>query len=402
MANTDTITATILPGETISGQQNRHYDFEYQPLKSVASLSPAIMSEQVFMHLLAAERKRTDRTGVPFVLALIDIKEIARRQNKFSFFQAKSLGHRSFHTKIWEAIASSCREVDIKGWYKSHRTLGIIFINCDAPAKKVVSEKIRNSLREKIPLLREENIRIECISYPRDNDKEPHESSICEKLFYPDVTAKPLSKKAPIALFDIVGSLLCILLFSPVFVIVAAIIKLTSAGPVIFAQERIGIGGKKFTVYKFRTMYTNNDESIHRAYINKFITNNDAHTTEGDTKIYKMQHDPRITPVGRFIRKVSLDELPQFFNVLRGDMSLVGPRPSLAYEVAIYKTWHRARVLETKPGITGFWQVEGRSLTNFDEMVRMDIRYIKKRSFWWDIKLLLKTPLVMISTRGAF
>lgn len=151
-------------------------------------------------------------------------------------------------------------------------------------------------------------------------------------------------------------------------------------------------------------MKVNNDESAHREYVTKLIKGQAEAVTDDTTgtKVYKIVKDPRITSIGQFLRKTSLDELPQFINVLLGNMSLVGPRPPIPYEVAEYHLWHKRRVLETKPGITGYWQVEGRSTTNFEGMVRMDLQYIRKKSFWLDIKVILKTPLALFTSKGAY
>jgi lipopolysaccharide/colanic/teichoic acid biosynthesis glycosyltransferase len=198
---------------------------------------------------------------------------------------------------------------------------------------------------------------------------------------------------------DICGSLLAITVFLPAFAIIALLVKLTSKGPVLFCQKRVGQYGKEFCFYKFRTMYVDNDSQIHQEYVAKLIAGGgDLGQVKG---VYKMVDDPRITAVGRFLRKTSLDELPQFVNVLMDDMSLVGPRPPLPYEYERYRTWHKRRVLELKPGLTGLWQVEGRSRTTFDEMVRMDLRYANIRSIWVDLKILMQTPAAMLSGRGA-
>ena len=152
---------------------------------------------------------------------------------------------------------------------------------------------------------------------------------------------------------------------------------------------------------KFRSMYSNNSDSQHREFVAKLIKGEiDAEADESGEKIYKIKNDPRVTPIGRFLRKTSLDEIPQFFNVLKGEMSLVGPRPAIGYEVDQYDLWHRRRIV-AKPGITGFWQVAGRSLTTFDGMVRMDIRYIQKSSFISDLLLIIRTPFVLLGSKGA-
>jgi lipopolysaccharide/colanic/teichoic acid biosynthesis glycosyltransferase len=149
-------------------------------------------------------------------------------------------------------------------------------------------------------------------------------------------------------------------------------------------------------------MYVNNDASQHKEYVRKLIAGQaDRQTNSEGEGIFKLTNDPRITPVGNFLRRTSLDEFPQFFNVLRGDMSLVGPRPALPYEVEAYATWHRRRLLEAKPGITGLWQVQGRSRVGFDEMVRLDLRYARNCSPWLDLKILARTPRAVIAGNGA-
>jgi exopolysaccharide biosynthesis polyprenyl glycosylphosphotransferase len=202
---------------------------------------------------------------------------------------------------------------------------------------------------------------------------------------------------------DIVGAIVGMLLFMPVMLITALAIKATSPGPVIFKQARLGKQGIPFTFYKFRSMHMNTDDQIHREYIRDFIQGDHAKANQGDGEkpFFKIKSDPRITSVGKFIRKTSIDELPQFFNVLKGDMSLVGPRPPLAYEAEKYQAWHLRRILEMKPGITGLWQVEGRSKTDWDDTVRLDIHYIQNWSLLFDLKILVKTVKEVIKGRGA-
>jgi lipopolysaccharide/colanic/teichoic acid biosynthesis glycosyltransferase len=149
-------------------------------------------------------------------------------------------------------------------------------------------------------------------------------------------------------------------------------------------------------------MYADNDASIHERYIRQLIADKNSQEDGARKQVYKLKGDPRITPVGRFLRKTSLDELPQFANVLSGCMSLVGPRPPVPYEFAAYEVWHRRRLLASKPGITGFWQVEGRSRVRFDEMVRMDLEYSRAWSLWLDLRILLKTPRAVLSGDGAY
>jgi exopolysaccharide biosynthesis polyprenyl glycosylphosphotransferase len=201
--------------------------------------------------------------------------------------------------------------------------------------------------------------------------------------------------------FDIAVSLTMLALLSPLFLLIAALVKLKSPGPVFFRQERIGQMMKPFMMLKFRTMQVNADHAIHHQFVSSFIKSRGQSKGSGKTDVFKIANDPRVTPIGNFLRRTSLDELPQLWNVLRGDMSLVGPRPPLQYEVEQYQSWHRRRVLEAKPGLTGLWQVSGRSRTTFDEMVRLDLRYARSSSVWTDIKILLATPGAVISGKGA-
>jgi lipopolysaccharide/colanic/teichoic acid biosynthesis glycosyltransferase len=201
---------------------------------------------------------------------------------------------------------------------------------------------------------------------------------------------------------DIVGALVALVLLSPLMLLVALAIKLTSRGPVIFRQPRVGQGGTLFTMYKFRSMRTDMDDRAHREFVAKLIDGaKPADEASAQAGAFKMKADPRITSIGRFIRKTSIDELPQFYNVLKGDMSLVGPRPPVPYEAERYKSWHLRRVFELKPGLTGIWQVEGRSRVSFDEMVRMDLRYLRHCSLTFDLGILLRTVRVVLTCEGA-
>jgi lipopolysaccharide/colanic/teichoic acid biosynthesis glycosyltransferase len=201
---------------------------------------------------------------------------------------------------------------------------------------------------------------------------------------------------------DVAGSLVLLVALGPLLFLLGALVKLTSRGPVFFGQERVGQRMKPFTVLKFRTMYVNADPKLHRDYVTDFIKKSSSQgLTADENRIFKLTNDPRVTFAGRILRKTSLDELPQLWNVLRGDMSLVGPRPPIPYEVEQYKPWHCRRVLEAKPGITGLWQVTGRGRTTFDDMVRLDLRYARTRSLRTDLKILLATPRAVISGKGA-
>ena len=202
--------------------------------------------------------------------------------------------------------------------------------------------------------------------------------------------------------FDTILASLCLLVLSPLCLLVAILIKLESTGPVIFRQQRIGENGQPFTMLKFRSMRENADLDLHKKHVKRLIEE-DVSPDDGEAAgcgTMKLRDDPRITRVGRIIRKLSIDELLQLVNVLRGEMSLVGPRPPLPYELERYESWQRRR-LEALPGVTGWWQVKGRNRVSFSEAVRMDLYYIDHSSFWFDLKILLMTPFAVISRRGA-
>jgi exopolysaccharide biosynthesis polyprenyl glycosylphosphotransferase len=223
---------------------------------------------------------------------------------------------------------------------------------------------------------------------------------------YPDFLQEDETKKAARLIkraIDIAGSLAALILLSPLLLAVAIAIKLTSKGPTLFKQTRVGQYGVRFTFLKFRSMYFRNDPQIHQDYVTRLISGeDDGEQRDAKGGVYKIKDDPRITPVGTFLRKTSLDELPQFFNVLKGEMSLVGPRPPIPYEVEAYDIWHRRRLLEVKPGITGLWQVNGRSKVNFEDMVRLDLKYARTWSLGLDFKILLGTPRAVFFGDGAY
>lgn len=201
---------------------------------------------------------------------------------------------------------------------------------------------------------------------------------------------------------DIVIATVMFIFALPLWLVISLLIKFDSRGPILFAQERVGMDGRVFLCYKFRSMFTDADESIHReAY--RLNIEGDARANAGDDErpvFGKVKNDPRVTRVGKYLRRTSLDELPQLLNVLRGDMSVVGPRPPIPYEVESYEMWHRKR-LDVKPGITGLWQVSGRNRLTFDEMVQIDLYYVKNWSLLLDVKIILLTLPAMLRGDGA-
>lgn len=358
-------------------------------------LDKSIFDLESFTRILEIERRRTDRSRRPFLLMLIDLKKLLQgdKQQKDRFIK-----------NMVKSLQRCIRQTDMMGWYQNHTIIGIIFteLYSETPAIGKIRERVNRELQGALTPQQFETIGISTYLYPSAGPiwSEPESSN----KFYLDSKRHKLSAFIKRGL-DIILSLLLVILLSPVFILIGIAIKLTSKGPILYKQKRVGQFGQQFTFLKFRSMYTNNDPRIHQQYIEQFISQSkngsaaqEALKQEG---LYKLHHDPRVTPLGNILRKTSLDELPQFFNVIMGTMSLVGPRPPIPYEIEHYDLWHKRRVLEVKPGITGLWQVKGRSRTTFDEMVRLDLQYIDNRCLWTDLKLLLKTPWSVIKGDGA-
>ena len=365
---------------------------------SVQPESYFILSQEFFAHTLYVERKRTERSGRAFVLMLLESAKLL-----------KSKGDAHALDKVLLALSRSSRDTDTRGWYREGSTIGVIYteLGPDADGQAVSAAllaKVTKALSDTLTLSQINEIRLTFHVFPENWD-EPASGDRNDSRYYDGLLHETAPKRLPRMakrLMDIVGSALALLVFLPLFLLIAIAIKLTSEGPVLFCQERLGLYGRKFNFLKFRSMRANNDATIHREFVESFIAdgNGRGQAPQGQAP-YKLAVDPRITSVGHFLRKTSMDELPQFLNVLRGDMSLVGPRPPVPYEVACYRVWHRTRLLAAKPGITGLWQVAGRSRVKFDDMVRMDLRYATSWSLWLDIKILLQTPQAVLSGHGA-
>jgi lipopolysaccharide/colanic/teichoic acid biosynthesis glycosyltransferase len=302
------------------------------------------------------------------------------------------------------------RETDLVGWYKNGVVLGVIFteisLEFENPITEILRAKVVNALHDELGREVSSNLVVTAHLFPENADRGATEPMADARL-YPDLSqggAKRRLSRVVKRVIDVAGSAFLLLVTSPVVAAIALAIKLTSKGPAVFRQERFGQFGARFKCLKFRTMYTNNDPKVHQEFVQRFIAGQSGseETDPGKPAIYKIKNDTRVTPIGRFLRKTSLDELPQFWNVLSGDMSLVGPRPSMPYEFEVYDLWHRRRVLELKPGVTGLWQVSGRSRTCFDDMVRLDLRYSQSWSLWLDLRILLATPRAVISGEGAY
>jgi lipopolysaccharide/colanic/teichoic acid biosynthesis glycosyltransferase len=354
-----------------------------------------VLNEETFKKMIAIERKRTERSKEPFLLMLL---EAGKHQ------QGTEKSNRALDSMI-SVLLSSTRETDVIGWYKDRTTVGAIFtglvVNDKNSILSMILSRVSTTLRDELTFDQFNQVSISFHFFPDDWDHtDPGRPS--NPALYPDLASPDSERRSQLGvkrMMDIAGSLFAIALCSPVMLAIAFAVKLTSKGPIFFRQQRVGQYGKSFTFLKFRSMYVNNDNSVHKEFVTKLIHEVGPQSTGG---VYKIKNDKRITPIGGFLRRTSLDELPQFINVLHGEMSLVGPRPAIPYELAVYKTWHRRRVLEVKPGITGLWQVTGRSRVKFDDMVRLDLRYATSWSPWLDFKILIRTPLAVIRGSGAF
>ena len=344
-----------------------------------------LIDEDLFRDALLRERRRAERFDTAFVLILI------------------SHSRRTLQQTVWghliDALSRTTMDTDVIGWFKQDSVLGLIRaldLRESREAVRALTATVHRELGRCLTPVDMNSCSIHLEVYSHDGDAIPPILLDDENRRRQEGRARDTVKRS----LDVAGSMALLIAFSPVFLCVSVLVKLTSKGPVFYRQQRVGERGRPFTMLKFRTMYVDVDHRIHQQYVEKFIQSPDA-SQSGKNTVFKIVDDPRVTSLGRWLRRWSLDEFPQFWNVLRGDMSLVGPRPPLPYEVARYKRWHRRRVLEAKPGITGLWQVNGRSRTTFDEMVRLDLRYAKSHSIWTDLRILLATPQAVISGKGA-
>ena len=377
-------TTRRLPGDRLPRQKN-------------SAATSEILAEEIFLRMISLERKRSERTQRPFVLLLMDTgRNLSTEKNGRILLE------------ILSSLQGATRETDVMGWYEANSVVGVMFTEITPDNNLVLSTilgRISDALRGRLTTEQFSQLKFSFHLFPEEWDPQNPERPSNPTL-YPDLHERNglnWVSRGIKRMMDVSGSLALLLLLSPVFFIIAAAIKMTSRGPVLFRQQRVGEHGTPFTFLKFRSMYINNDASQHKEYVRQLIAGQAAkHSANGEGEgVFKLTNDPRITAVGNFLRRTSLDELPQFVNVLRGEMSLVGPRPPVPYEVENYATWHRRRLLEAKPGITGLWQIHGRSRVGFDDMVRLDLRYASQSSPWVDLKILLQTPKAVIAGNGA-
>jgi lipopolysaccharide/colanic/teichoic acid biosynthesis glycosyltransferase len=335
-----------------------------------------LLSRTEFLRMVQREKRRTDRSHSALSLAILDIDI-----RKGGVLDA-----------LLGSVSAMVRETDY---------LASIDGECIAVLLPDTGEAGLRSFLDKVALQRNSHTVSTAGATYLDA---AFDRLVTERLGTPrsrhpvDAEEKPVVRSSGYPLkraLDICGATVALLLLLPLMLLVALAIKLTSRGPVIFRQKRVGQGGESFVMYKFRSMRTDMDDRAHREFVAKLIDGKQAARADAPAAAeFKMKADPRVTRIGRLIRMTS-------FNVLQGTMSLVGPRPPVPYEAEMYKTWHRRRVFEMKPGLTGIWQVEGRSKVSFDEMVRMDLRYLRLCSLRFDLGILLRTVRVVLTCDGA-
>ena len=380
-------------------RRSGNHGLHLSPISEATSLGDrGILNAEDFRRMITLERKRSERSRKPFMLLLLDMGDHLPSERN-----GRILG------KILSALSASTRDTDVTGWYSNNCVVGVMFteiaIEEGGSTPSTIITRVTQTLQKNLTLEQFNRVTLSFHVFPEDWDHES-EQGPTNRTLYPDLSQREDGRKLSRTMkrmMDVLGSALALAIFLPVFLVIAIAVKATSEGPVFFRQRRVGQHGNSFTFLKFRSMYANNDAQVHKQYVQQLIAGKaDKHPSNGNGEgVYKMTKDSRITRVGAFLRKTSLDELPQFFNVLKGEMSLVGPRPPIPYEVEAYEIWHRRRLLEAKPGITGLWQISGRSRVKFDDMVRLDLQYARNWSPWMDIKILLRTPGAVVLGSGA-
>lgn len=330
-----------------------------------------IHSSDRFRDLVERERSRADRTGICFSLVVFHLK--GRKRDTY---------HTLYH--LATLLLSRVRTSDEVGWFDK-TSLAVLLIGSGEAGAARFGQSVTASLPEGVPV---PTVSVHLYPNKREGEEQDpnptaEQTGITEDGAMPSVFVRQLPLWKDI--LDVFLALIALIVLSPLLILISVYIKIADPGPVFFRQERVGFRGKKFECWKFRTMKVNNDAAAHEAYLKSLINGGDQAMVKLDAK-----KDPRIIPYGWILRQSGLDELPQLINVLRGDMSLVGPRPCLPYEASEYDQWHAER-FDTVPGLTGLWQVSGKNRTTFKEMMRFDIRYSRRMSFWMEMQILFKT-----------
>ena len=392
----------------------------FVPLRCASALS-SVQPRERFRVILERERVRADRNRHQFSMIIFEVSE-----PEVDSTQVQHLAR---------VLTNRIRLSDQAGWFDGHR-IGVLLPDTSPDGAWKLAEDVRQAMAAK-------SLPPECTVYTYPSkwffDDNEHSSQLHFTDLSPEwktTTARGFSMSAKYAdglntyparqqspanrtpncravaqtlepffvrplpawkgVMDIVGALIALVVLSPLLLLVALIIKTVSQGPVFFKQQRVGYAGETFSMWKFRTMRLNVDSSVHQQHVAKLINGSGRNDVSSQMPMTKLDNDSQIIPFGKILRKTCLDELPQLINVLRGEMSLVGPRPPIPYEVENYLQWHYGR-FDAIPGMTGLWQVSGKNWLTFDQMVRLDLQYWRKKSSWLDIKILLKTPSAIIS-----
>src|SRR2546423_2216751 len=390
-----TRTGLAIPAKPRFMESTRSIAFEREQIGAAGAPLP----QKIFRKALCQERRRSERSRRNFVLMLVKPSTGAEGKSESLAVMPRAA----------RVLSAAIRETDTLGWFESHSCIGVIFTELGntevSTGVRNIETKILAALQRAFGSTYLGKFEISFHTFPEDTSKDQDHRDFNE-ILYPDLLDADQKKRTFLVVkrvMDIVGSSIALIFLSPVFLLLALLIKATSKGPVFFRQERVGQFERLFVFLQFRSMYVSTDPEIHKEYVRNFIAGRaESNARDGRRPIYKITNDPRVTWIGRVMRRTSLDELPQFWNVLIGQMSLVGPRPPIRYEIESYDHWHRRRLLEAKPGITGLWQVHGRSKTTFDEMVRLDLRYCSTWSPLSDLKILLQTPGAVFSGDGAY
>jgi lipopolysaccharide/colanic/teichoic acid biosynthesis glycosyltransferase len=349
-----------------------------------------IHSTDRFRDLIERERSRSDRTGIPFILVVFRLT--GRKRDTY-----RTLSH------LADVLSARARTSDEIGWF-DRTSMAILMIGSGEAGAAAFGRSVTASLPEGVTV---PSVSVHVYPPAGQGKREapprkagvaeagtaaatpPVPAPAAESAALPDDAAMPsvFFRQLPLwkDILDVLLSLAALILLLPLFLLIAVYIMIADPGPVFFRQGRIGFRGKRFECWKFRTMKVNNDAAAHEEYLKSLIH-------DGDRAMAKLDErkDPRIIPFGWILRQSGLDELPQLLNVLRGDMSLVGPRPCLPYEAKEYHPWHAER-FDTSPGLTGLWQVSGKNRTTFKDMMRFDIRYSRRMSLWMEMQILFKT-----------
>jgi lipopolysaccharide/colanic/teichoic acid biosynthesis glycosyltransferase len=347
--------------------------------------------QERFLIRIAQEWRRAERSGRPSLLVLFDGLD-QRPKTRDSFLNS---------------LSSTFRDTDVFGWFKTNATFGVIFLELGRSSVSEARDAILNKVRAHVlcnedPFRSKVGVTVHVIPPYSGGGAIDGSDAELGKTLWNTVSERDWVSSAIKRGLDLCGSLFLLVTLFPMLLAIAAWIRITSPGPALFRQDRTGLGGRPFGLYKFRTMKVGNDAGLHLDYVKRFISGEaERNLDESGQPVFKLTCDPRVTRFGRFLRRTSLDELPQLWNVVRGEMSLVGPRPALPYEVECYGLWHRRRVYELKPGLTGLWQVRGRSRCNFDEMIRLDLQHAQPHSLGLYVQVLMETPRAVIQGHGA-